>query len=99
MTDLSRTGEVCVYDRAGYGWSDPGPMPRTAEQIAAELHALLEASQHRRIVLVAHSFGGYVARIYAGKYGQTLGGLVLVDPTEQDPAQIPSTSSRRVRPR
>lgn len=33
--------QVCSYDRAGYGWSDPGPLPRTSRQIAKELHALL----------------------------------------------------------
>jgi len=90
VTDLARSGEVCVYDRAGYGWSEPGPFPRTAQQIAAELHELLSRSEHSGpFVLVAHSFGGYVARVYAGQYGSTLAGVVLADPSEQDPADIP----------
>jgi pimeloyl-ACP methyl ester carboxylesterase len=88
VTDLSQSVEVCVYDRAGYGWSDAGPMPRTAEQIASELHQLMTASHHARIVLVAHSFGGYVARVYAAKHAGTLGGMVLVDPPDHDPAAL-----------
>ncbi len=87
VADLSPGVEVCVYDRAGYGWSEAGPMPRSADQIAAELHQLMTASNHRRIVLVGHSFGGYVARVYAGTYPHVLAGVVLVDPSDHDPAE------------
>ena len=42
--DVAKSTRVCSYDRAGYGWSTPGPMPRTSEQIARELQALLTAA-------------------------------------------------------
>lgn len=86
---LARSREVCVYDRAGYGWSEAGPMPRTAEQSATELHELMTRSRHDGpIVLVAHSFGGHVARVYAGRFPDALAGLVLVDPSEADRAEF-----------
>jgi pimeloyl-ACP methyl ester carboxylesterase len=90
VLDLATTVEVCVYDRAGYGWSEPGPMPRTAEQGASELHAVLTGSNHAGpYVLVAHSFGGHIARIYTARYPANLGGVVLVDPAEREPDEIP----------
>ena len=89
VLDLARSVEVCVYDRAGYGWSEPGPMPRTAERSAAELHQLLaNSNRHGPYVLVAHSFGGYIARVYASRYPDRLGGVVLVDPAEREPGDI-----------
>ena len=88
---LAQTARVCVYDRAGYGWSDPGPKPRTAERIAGELHALLaKADIGGPFILVAHSFGAYVARIYANRFPESLGGVILVDPSSEN-ATIAST--------
>jgi pimeloyl-ACP methyl ester carboxylesterase len=68
------------YDRAGHGWSDPAHEPRTAQHIAQELHALLNAGGvPGPYVLVAHSFGGYVSRAFAHLYPDELVGMVLVD--------------------
>src|SRR5215472_3698163 len=68
------------YDRAGHGWSDPKHEPRTAEQIARELRALLNvAGVPGPYVLVAHSFGGYVSRAFAHLYRHEIVGMVLVD--------------------
>lgn len=68
------------YDRAGHGWSDPAHEPRTAEQIAQELRALLNvAGVQGPYVLVAHSFGGYVSRAFANLYRDEVVGMVLVD--------------------
>jgi len=76
---------VCVYDRAGFGWSDAGPMPRTAGRIADELRALLDRSGEKPpYVLVGHSFGGLVMRIFAKRYPDVSAGLVLVDPAQPE---------------
>lgn len=71
---------VCSYDRAGYGWSEAGPAGRTGIRNAEELHALLRAANiDGPYVLVAHSFAGYVARIFANRHAADIAGLVLVD--------------------
>jgi pimeloyl-ACP methyl ester carboxylesterase len=83
--DLARLSRVCSYDRAGFGWSDPGPMPRTADRIAEELHTLLERARvPPPYVLVGHSFGGLVALIFARRFRSVTSGLVLVDPAHAE---------------
>ena len=85
MPDVAKFARVCSYDRAGYGWSSAGPMPRTSGEIARELHALLMASGEKGpYVLVGHSFGGYNVRVYTGKYPAEVAGLVLVDASHED---------------
>ncbi len=52
--------QVCSYDRAGLGWSDPGPSPRDADHVATELHGLLASAHiHGPVVLMGHSMGDY----------------------------------------
>jgi pimeloyl-ACP methyl ester carboxylesterase len=76
---------VCSYDRAGFGWSEPGPMPRTAGRIADELHVLLHrAGVEPPYVLVGHSFGGLVMRIFANRYREDTRALLLVDPAHPE---------------
>lgn len=76
---------VCAYDRAGYGWSDPGPLPRTSGRIVAELHTLLHrAGIEPPYVLVGHSFGGFNVRIFADHYPDEVAGMVLVDVSHED---------------
>lgn len=83
--DVSRFARVCSYDRAGLAWSDPGPTPRTMRQDAYELHTLLKAARIKApYVLVGHSIGGLIARVYAGQYSDEVAGLVLVDSTHED---------------
>ena len=78
---VSGFARACAYDRAGFGWSDAGPLPRTAGRIATELRALILAADVRApYVLVGHSFGGLVARLYASRHPADLAGLVLLDP-------------------
>jgi pimeloyl-ACP methyl ester carboxylesterase len=74
------------YERAGLGRSDPGPEPRSAEQIARELHALLTTKAIAPpYVLVGHSAGGLYVRVFAHMYPKEIAGLVLIDPaTEGD---------------
>ena len=75
----------CAYDRAGLGWSEPGPAPRTMKQEVFELHELLDAAKIRGpLVLVGHSIGGLLVRLYAERYGNDVAGVVLVDPTHED---------------
>ncbi len=82
---LSRLTRVCSYDRAGFGWSDAGPMPRTAGRIADELRTLLaNARVSPPFLLVGHSFGGLVMRIFAARYRTDVAGLVLVDPAHPE---------------
>ena len=77
--------QVCTYDRAGYGWSDAGPTPRTGQQIATELHTLLSASGLTGpYVLVGHSLGGFTVRLYRSQHPQEVAGMVLVDAGHED---------------
>ena len=95
MSEISQVSRICVYDRAGYGWSEPGPMPRTALQIATELHDLIDrAGIKGPSVLVAHSFGGYIARVYVSRYPDSMGAVVLVDPSvpESQPGPAPAAT-------
>jgi pimeloyl-ACP methyl ester carboxylesterase len=71
---------VCAYDRAGLGWSEPGPRPRSPQQFAAELHTLLtNAGVEGPYVLVAHSISGKTARLFASQHPNDVAGIVLVD--------------------
>jgi pimeloyl-ACP methyl ester carboxylesterase len=85
------------YDRAGHGWSDPRHEPRTAQQIAQELHALLDAAGvPGPYVLVGHSFGGYVSRPFAHLYRQDVAGVVLVDSIHPAEWENPTPEQLRV---
>lgn len=71
---------VCSYDRAGYGWSDPGPMPRTLSQLAKELHILLgNAGEKPPYILVGHSFGKGSVLVYNKLYPDEVAGVVLAE--------------------
>ena len=83
--EVAKFARVCSYDRAGYGWSTPGPLPRTSGEIVKELHALLSASgEQGPYVFVAHSFGGYNVRVYTKQYPAEVVGMVLVDTSHED---------------
>jgi pimeloyl-ACP methyl ester carboxylesterase len=83
--DVTKTTRVCSYDRAGFGWSDLGPNPRSAVQIVNELHTLLQAAHvSSPYVLTAHSIGGLYVRLYASTYPTDIAGMVLVDTTHED---------------
>jgi len=81
---LSAQARVCAYDRAGYGFSDEGPLPRDLDASVADLATLVAAAQLRTpLVLVGHSLGSNIVRRYAQQYPQQVGALVLLDPPEQ----------------
>lgn len=92
--ELSKSFRVVSYDRAGLGWSELGPMPRTAERIVDELHLALEkAGIAPPYILVGHSFGGLTMQLFAARFPKEVAGMVLIDavvaaewdpPSEQD---------------
>src|SRR5262249_40067923 len=76
---------ACSYDRAGAGFSGPGPMPRTTERIATELHsALINAGITGPYVLVGSAFGGDHVRAFADLFPGDVAGLVMVDGDASD---------------
>jgi pimeloyl-ACP methyl ester carboxylesterase len=82
---IAAFARVCSYDRAGYGWSGPGPFPRTSREIARELHVLLKnARVAPPYILVGHSFGGFNIRLFNQMYPSEVAGVVFVDASEED---------------
>jgi len=78
--EVAKTTRICTYDRAGMGWSEASPEPRTAREYAKELHTLLEkANEPGPYVLVGHSMGGFTVIVYAHDYPAEVSGLVLID--------------------
>ena len=95
--ELSRSFRVVSYDRAGLGWSDLGPMPRTADRIVDELHAMLErAAIPPPYVLVGHSFGGLTMPLFAARYPEEVAGMVLVDPVVPAEWNPPAEQDRKL---
>jgi pimeloyl-ACP methyl ester carboxylesterase len=83
---VARDSTVCVYDRAGRGWSDPAVGPQDAARIAADLHTLLERAQvPAPYVLAGHSSGGLYVQTFAANYPDQVAGLVLLDSTAPKP--------------
>ena len=77
---IAKFTQVCSYDRAGIGYSESSSRPRTSRAIAEELHGLLQAAGIAPpYVLVGHSMGGYIVRVYASLYRNEVAGMVQVD--------------------
>jgi pimeloyl-ACP methyl ester carboxylesterase len=91
---VARDTRVCVYDRAGRGWSEPATTPQDAARIAADLHTLL---RHGGVpgpyVLAGHSFGGLYVLTFAARYPEQVTGMVLVDSTAPASAAEPGSAS------
>ena len=86
FSEVSEFTRVCAYDRPGTpvgdnpSRSDPAPQPTTARGAVIDLHALLSASHEAGpYVLVGHSFGGLIVKLYASTYPKDVAGLVLID--------------------
>lgn len=95
IPDISGVAKVFAYDRAGLGWSEKSPLPRSSLQVVEELYLLLEKSNIKGpFILVGHSFGGLNMQLFAKKYPDDVAGLVLVDSAhENEMDKIPKTNS------
>jgi pimeloyl-ACP methyl ester carboxylesterase len=90
--EVAKTTRVCTYDRAGLGWSDEAPLPSDAAQFAKELHTLLQnANVPGPYVMVGHSLGGFVVRVFAHDYASEVVGVVLID--SMNPRQVMESQS------
>jgi pimeloyl-ACP methyl ester carboxylesterase len=95
---VERFTRICTYDRAGYAWSDPGPRPRTFDQINLELRdALRRLKEKGPFVLVGHSFGGPVVRQFATAHPTEVVGLVFVDAVQEDSRTVIGGKAVRLR--
>jgi pimeloyl-ACP methyl ester carboxylesterase len=82
QSQITQFTHVCTYDRAGYGSSESGPLPRHSQQMADELQQLLENADIRGpYVLVGHSLGGLTMQVFADRYPDLVAGLILLDPS------------------
>lgn len=84
--EIAKHARVCSYDRAGYGWSTlNSAQPRTADHLAEELHSLLQkAGENPPYILVGHSYGSIMIRMFGGYYGSELAGVIFIDPRHED---------------
>jgi pimeloyl-ACP methyl ester carboxylesterase len=86
---VSAFTRACWYDRADLGWSESGPDPAWGRESAEDLHRLVQnAGLERPLVLVGHSFGGYVIRLYHHAYPGEVSGMVFVDTALEDAGRI-----------
>ena len=91
---VARDTRVCVYDRAGRGWSEPADTPQDGAQIATDLHTLLQRGNvPGPYVLAGHSFGGLYVLTFAARYPDEVAGMVLVDSTAPASAANPAATS------
>lgn len=82
---LASSARVCAYDRAGYGFSSEGPMPRNIDADVSDLHALIQRGRIKTpVVMVGHSLGTNIVRQYANRYPGDVSAMVLIDPPAQD---------------
>lgn len=96
---VSAFTRACWYDRADIGWSDPGPDPAWGDQAAQDLHRLVENTPIARpLVLVGHSYGGHVIRLYHHAYPGEVAGMVLVDAAHEDAGTIQGMPHRERAP-
>jgi len=82
---LAAHARVCAYDRAGFGFSSEGPLPRNLDADVSDLHALIQrAGLATPLVMVGHSLGTNIVRQYASRYPGDVSAMVLLDPPAQD---------------
>lgn len=95
-SEVAAFTRACTYDRAGYAWSDSGPMPRDSDSLVADLDRLLgNGSVAGPYVLVGHSLGGMLVQRYAHRNPDRVAGLVLVDAAHEEQFQRMEEAVRR----
>jgi pimeloyl-ACP methyl ester carboxylesterase len=94
--DASQFSATCVYDRSGYGWSDPSRRRPSAGEACEQLERLVDhAGLEPPFVLVGHSFGGYVVQIFAARNPGAVAGLVLIDSITWPEWRAPGRAQQR----
>jgi pimeloyl-ACP methyl ester carboxylesterase len=81
---VAKFTRACWYDRAGYGWSDPGPRPRTSRAVVNDLQALLHAAAIPSPYVLVGATPAFHVRVYNGLHPADVAGVVLIDPTSPD---------------
>ena len=98
LSQISPETRACAYDRAGMGYSEPGPLPRDARRLAAELESwLTNSGEESPYLFVAHSAGGFVVRLFTSRHPSSVAGLVLLDTAHEDFAERMPRSEGGVR--
>ena len=93
--EVAKTTRICTYDRAGLGWSEPGPLPRDAAQFAKELHTLLQnANIPGPYVMVGHSLGGASVRVFVSEHASDVAGVVLIESMNPSQATQPHVQAQ-----
>jgi pimeloyl-ACP methyl ester carboxylesterase len=93
---IASFAHVCIYDRAGFGWSDPVAGPRTHFDMVTDLHKLVEKMELKLpLVLAGHSMGGLIARLYAKTYPGEVAGMILIEASPESYIYGPGTSDER----
>lgn len=80
QTEVAKFTQACSYDRGGHAWSELGPKPRTMRQAVYDLHTLLKkANVPGPYILVGHSHGGKIVRVFASEFTEDVAGIVFID--------------------
>ena len=93
IDEIAQFADVCIYDRAGYGWSSNSPNPRNSREMMEEFEALMRTADiPPPYVLVGDSLGSYTMRLYAHTYPDNVAGLILTDGLHEDGmARLPTS--------
>lgn len=85
QNEAAQFTQVCIYDRAGYAWSEEGIGDLSPVGQVEDLNSLLtQAGIKPPYILAGHSYGGYIARLYAHAYPEEVSGLVMIDSAHED---------------
>ena len=98
---VAERARACIYDRAGYAWSDPSPFSSHAVELAREADLMLDRiGANGPLLLVGHSFGGFIVRELALRRETDMVGMVLVDASHEDQlSRLESLAGKSMMPR